>query len=327
MPEPEAEARKGIDELLEASGWKVQDYKNIDLSAGPGLAVREVPLKSGKADYLLFVNRKAIGVLEAKSVGTPLTGVSEQSSDYTVAVPDNIPHVREPLPLSYESTGVETYFRDLRDPDSRSRRVFAFHKPETISNWLSEPNTLRARLGSSMSPLVINGLRDCQFQAITNLERSLAESRPRSLIQMASGSGKTYTAVSFSYRLIKFANARRILFLVDRRTLGTQTLREFQQFVTPDDGRKFTELYNVQHMTTNKIDPVSRVCITTIQRLYSMLEGKEEYDPELEERSLFEPSIAQGLAPREVKYNPKIPIETFDFIVTDECYRTDRMDR
>jgi type I restriction enzyme R subunit len=322
MPEPEAEARKGIDELLEASGWKVQDYKNIDLSAGPGLAVREVPLKSGKADYLLFVNRKAIGVLEAKSVGTPLTGVSEQSSDYTVAVPDNIPHVREPLPLSYESTGVETYFRDLRDPDSRSRRVFAFHKPETISNWLSEPNTLRARLGSSMSPLVINGLRDCQFQAITNLERSLAESRPRSLIQMASGSGKTYTAVSFSYRLIKFANARRILFLVDRRTLGTQTLREFQQFVTPDDGRKFTELYNVQHMTTNKIDPVSRVCITTIQRLYSMLEGKEEYDPELEERSLFEPSIAQGLAPREVKYNPKIPIETFDFIVTDECHRS-----
>lgn len=322
MSEPEVEARERIDELLGASGWKLQDYKNIDLSAGAGIAVREVPLKSGKADYLLFVNRKAVGVLEAKPVGTPLTGVAEQSSDYVLGVSDNIPHVQEPLPFSYESTGVETYFRDLRDPDSRSRRVFGFHKPETIAEWLRTPNTLRARLKFSMPPLVLDGLRDCQFQAITNLDKSLAEARPRSLIQMASGSGKTYTAVSFSYRLIKFANARRILFLVDRKTLGTQTLREFQQFVTPDDGRKFTELYNVQHMTTNRIDRVSRVCITTIQRLYSMLEGKEEFDAELEERSLFEPGIAQGLAPKEVKYNPKIPIETFDFIVTDECHRS-----
>lgn len=322
MPEPEAEARKKIDEVLDAGGWKVQDYKNIDLSTSLGVAVREVPLLSGTADYLLFVNRKAVGVLEAKPAGTPLTGVSEQSNDYLLGVPDNIPHVQEPLPFSYESTGVETFFRDLRDPDSRSRRVFAFHKPETLSDWLSQTNTLRSRLKASLPPVILDGLRDCQFQAITNLDRSLSEERPRSLIQMASGSGKTYTAVSFSYRLIKFANAKRILFLVDRRTLGTQTLREFQQYVTPDDGRKFTELYNVQHMTSNKLDPVSRVCITTIQRLYSMLKGEEEFDPELEERSLFEPGIGQNLPPREVEYNSRFPIETFDFIITDECHRS-----
>ena len=88
---------------------------------------------------------------------------------------------------------------------------------------------------------------------------------------MATGSGKTFTACNFSYRLIKHAGARRILFLVDRKTLGQQTFKEFQQFVTTDDGRKFTELYNVQLMQSNKLDPVAKVCITTIQRLYSMV--------------------------------------------------------
>jgi type I restriction enzyme R subunit len=171
-----------------------------------------------------------------------------------------------------------------------------------------------------MHPLVEEGLRACQIEAIVNLERSLAEARPRALIQMASGSGKTYTAVSSAYRLIKFANARRVLFLVDRSNLGRQTRKEFQQYITPDDGRKFTELYNVQHLTSNTIDPVNRVCITTIQRLYSMLKG-EELDPELEEPSLFEITPTEE-EPKEVSYNRHIPIETFDFIITDECHRS-----
>ncbi|MGH2639760.1 MAG: DEAD/DEAH box helicase family protein, partial [Rhabdochlamydiaceae bacterium] len=318
---PEAEARHNIDKLLESCGWKIQDYKNLDLSAGLGVALREVPMKTGEADYLLFVDRKAVGVIEAKPEGTLLSGVAEQSSDYIKGIPDTIPHLQEPLPFSYESTGVETNFRDLRDPDSRSRRVFAFHRPETLNEWLSLGNTLRAKL-KTLPPLVEDGLRECQVQAINNLEKSFAQARPRALIQMASGSGKTFTAVDFTYRLIKFANAKRILFLVDRRSLGTQTLREFKQFEVPQDGRKFTDIYNVQHMTSNRIDTVSRVCITTIQRLYSMLSGDEEFDPELEERSLFEPGVAQGMTPKQVAYNPRIPIETFDFIVTDECHRS-----
>src|SRR5438874_11472088 len=109
------------------------------------------------------------------------------------------------------------------------------------------------------------------FEAIRNLEKSLAANKRRALIQMATGSGKTYTAVNFVYRLIKLAGARRVLFLVDGGKLGDQTLKEFQQFVTPDDGRKFTELYNVQHLQSAQLDRVSRVCISTIQRLYSML--------------------------------------------------------
>ncbi|GAF73846.1 unnamed protein product, partial [marine sediment metagenome] len=309
---PEEEARQKIDRMLEASGWAVQDLRQLNLGASRGVAVREFPLKSGAADYLLFVDRQAAGVVEAKPIGTTLSGVAEQTGDYMAGVPDNIPRVTEPLPFGYESSGTETFFRDLRDPDPRSRRVFSFHRPETLNEWLAHPQTLRGGL-RAMSPLSRKGLRDCQVEAVQNLEESLAQERPRALIQMAAGSGKTYAAVSSVYRLIRFANARRVLFLVDRSNLGRQTRREFQQYVTPDDGRKFTELYNMQHLTSNTLDPVSRVCITTVQRLYSMLKGEPEFEPELEEQSLFGMPQA-GFPPAEISYNPAIPIETFDFI-------------
>ncbi|MDI6916913.1 MAG: type I restriction-modification enzyme R subunit C-terminal domain-containing protein [Thermoplasmatales archaeon] len=317
---PEEKARQLIDALLSGAGWDVQDLDKLNLGASLGVAVREFPLKSGQADYVLFVDRKAVGVVEAKRVGTTLSGVAEESEKYLAGVPENLPHVLETLPFAYDTTGIETFFRDLRDPEPRSRRVFAFHKPETLKDWLSQDGTLRARL-KKVPSLKTEGLRDCQIEAIQNLEKSFAEARPKALIQMASGGGKTFAAVSFVYRLIKFANARRVLFLVDRNNLGRQTRREFQQYITPDDYRKFTELYNVQHLTSNTLDPVSRVCITTIQRLYSMLKGETEFDPSVEEQSLFEISPKEE-KPREVSYNPRIPIETFDFIVTDECHRS-----
>ncbi len=321
---PEEKARKNIDKLLEAAGWVVQDYRDLNLGAALGVAVREFPLKSGPADYLLFVDRKAVGVIEAKPEGTTLSGVAEQSQGYLAGIPKDLPRVQDTLPFAYESTGVETFFRDERDPFPRSRRTFAFHKPETFQEWLGQGDTLRKRL-TLLPELIKEPLRDCQIEAITNLEKSFAEARPRALIQMASGSGKTYTAVSFIYRLIKFVNAKRVLFLVDRSNLGRQTRKEFQQYLTPDDGRKFIELYNVQHLKSNTIDPVSKVCITTIQRLYSMLKGDPEYHEEDEEGSLFDtspeaPTWDEKL--KEVVYNSNIPIDTFDFIVTDECHRS-----
>jgi len=284
---PEEKARQDIDDLLSAAGWQVQDLQAIDLGASRGVAVREFPLERGRADYTLFVDRKAVGVIEAEPQGTTLSGVADQSEKYLKGFPENLPHAAKPLPFAYESTGTETYFRDLRDPEPRSRRVFSFHRPETLAKWASQQDSLRCML-RKMPPLRTEGLWDCQIRAIRNLEMSLVEDRPRALIQMATGSGKTYTAVNFIYRLIKFANAQRVLFLVDRNNLARQTRKEFQQYATPDDGRKFTELYNVQHLTSNTLDPVSRVCITTIQRLYSMLKGEPEPGPELEEeRSLF----------------------------------------
>ena len=317
---PEEKAREQIDQLLDKAGWKVQDYRELNLGASLGVAVREFPLKSGEADYLLFVDRKPVGAIEAKPEGTTLSGVEDQTVKYVLSIPESLPKLSSSPFFAYESTGIETYFRDLRDPDPRSRRIFAFHQPKTLNDWLTEGDTLRDRL-KGLPPLIKPGLRDCQIEAIENLEKSFADSRPKALIQMASGGGKTFTAVSFVYRLIKFAKARRVLFLVDRSNLGRQTRNEFQQYVTPDDGRKFVELYNIQHLTSNTLDPVSRVCITTIQRLFSMLKGETEFEPELEEQSGFE-MFPYGEAPKEVTYNPQIPIETFDFIVTDECHRS-----
>ena len=184
---------------------------------------------------------------------------------------------------------------------------------------LFNPFTLRRRL-TEMPPLDVSGLWPVQTEAIRNLEQSLAEARPRSLVQMATGSGKTFMACNQVYRLIRHAGTRRVLFLVDRSNLGRQAYREFQGFTVPGDGRKFTELYNVQLLQSNSIDPVSRVCIATIQRIYSMLRG-EELDPEQEEFSGFDVASARH-SPQTVEYNPNCPIEEFDFIITDECHRS-----
>jgi type I restriction enzyme R subunit len=328
MPKtPEQLARETIDGLLGQAGWIIQDRHAANITAGRGVAIREFPLRSsfGEADYLLFVDGAAAGVIEAKKQGSTLTGFEGQTAKYSEGLPPEIPAPRHPLPFLYQSTGVETRFTSLLDPNARSRSVFAFHRPETLAEWLQDEQqhpgtTLRAQL-RHMPPLTKDRLRPAQIKAIENLEASLADQRPRALIQMASGGGKTYTACNVAYRLIKYAGARRVLFLVDRANLGRQALKEFQAFVTPDENRPFTELYNVQHMQSNKLDDVSRVCITTIQRLFSMLKGEEQLDPALEEESAF---TMEGLQrePLPVPYNPRIPIESFDFVVTDECHRS-----
>ena len=298
-PAPEAKARDNIDAQLTAAGWTLQDYDRYDPSAARGIALREIPVKGGRCDYMLLVDRSPVGVIEAKKVGTKLSVVAEQSAFYGANVPDFLKRPIGVLPFCYESTGVETFFRDERDPDPRSRQIFAFHRPATLADWLTESDTLRTRL-THLPPLATTGMRGCQVGAITSLEKSFAEARPRALIQMATGAGKTYTACAFIYRLIKYGGAKRVLFLVDRANLGRQAMSEFQQFVTPDTGRKFTELYNVQHLTSNQLDSVSRVTICTIQRLYSMLRG-EELDEDIDEKSGFELAAADN-RPRDVAY-------------------------
>ncbi|WP_444663406.1 type I restriction endonuclease subunit R [Cellulomonas sp. CW35] len=327
---PEMRARVEIDSQLRAAGWAVQDHKAMNIAAATGVAVREFPLVlgAGRVDYLLYVDRKAVGVLEAKKVGQTLTGVETQSGRYADGLPQDVPAVARPLPFAYESTGVETRFTSLLDPKARSREVHTFHRPEHLRDLLAAealyqrgegPGVLRRAL-RSMPPVDPKGLRQAQFDAITGVEKSLELDRPRALVQMATGAGKTYMAASEVYRLLKFGGARRVLFLVDRGNLGRQARAEFEAFRTPDTGRLFTELYNVQLLTSNTINSGAQVVITTIQRLYSMLSGEPDLDPEAEETSLEDaPSPVQAL---EVGYNPAIPIETFDVIIVDECHRS-----
>nr|WP_222439703.1 DEAD/DEAH box helicase family protein [Alloacidobacterium dinghuense] len=306
---PEQKAREKIDQLLTAAGWCVQNRSNANLDAARGVAIREFALNAGhgEADYLLFVDGQAAGVVEAKKEGSTLTGVEIQTRNTVKGgLPVVLPAPRRPLPFCYESTGIETRFTNLLEPEAASRPVFAFHRPATLAEWLQDEltqlgSTSKARL-ASMPDLPEDGLRPAQVQAISSLEKSQREGRRRAVIQMATGAGKTYTACNFLYRLIKFTGARRVLFLVDRGNLGRQTLKEFQAFRTPDDGRIFTELYNVQHLQSNRIDPVAKVCISTIQRLFSMLKG-EDLDPELDELSGASLEMLKR-PPEPITYNP-----------------------
>src|SRR5713101_2278571 len=329
----EDRARQTIDRLLTDAGWLIQSRDETNINAARGVAIREFPLKSGygEADYLLYVDAVPAGVVEAKKEGATLSGYEIQTEKYSVGLPPELKPARKPLPFCYQSTGIETRFTNLIEPDARSRPVFCFHRPETFAEWLAQEakvpgSNLRNRLkqlpssGGSLDPSV-SSLWPPQIRAIKGLEKSLVEARPRALIQMATGSGKTFTACNACYRLIKHAGARRILFLVDRRTLGQQTKKEFEMFSTPEEHRKFTELYNVQHLQSNKLDPIAKVSITTIQRLYSLLQGEPDIaDPEREEKPLsaLEQLIKEPLP---VTYNPGIPIEYFDFVVVDECHR------
>ena len=321
---PEQVARDKIDEMLRASGWVVQSKKQRNLHANKGVAVCEYQTDVGTADYVLFVDRKPVGIIEAKreEEGYKITVVEEQSKGYANAKLKYLDN--EPLPFVYESTGTITRFTDYRDPKPRGRNVFSFHKPETIAEWLKKGKSLRERL-LSLPTLDSTGLRPAQVTAIKNLEHSFKKNRPKALIQMATGAGKTFTACTFVYRLLKHADAKRILFLVDTKNLGEQAEQEFMAFQPTDDNRKFTELYNVQRLSSNYIASDSQVCISTIQRLYSILKG-EELDESAEEENPNESTwIQQQLRKKQavpVEYTPKVPIEQFDFIIIDECHRS-----
>jgi len=321
----EEQTREEIDEKLIAAGWLIQDKKKMNLMAGDhginGVAVREMDTDTGPADYMLFIAGKACGIIEAKREGKNLGGVAEQSARYATSQTKHIERWAAKLPFLYEATNHEIRFRDERDPKPRSRNLFHFHRPETLKNWLEQGSTLRDRI-RELPALNKKGLRACQIDAITGIEKSLKQAAPRMLLQMATGSGKTFTACTEVYRLAKFAKAKRVLFLVDRGNLGRQALKEFQQYTVPADGRKFTELYNAHILGTAGIGDEIKVTISTIQRLYSQLTNNE-LDEEVEEHSGYETDAnTLNQKPRDVSYNPAIPIEAFDIIIIDECHRS-----
>jgi type I restriction enzyme, R subunit len=314
---PEQIARDKIEAALKQCGWLIQNKNQINLNAGIGIAIREYQTDVGPADYALFVDKKAVGIIEAKreEEGHRLTFHEDQTEGYAAAKLKYLNN--EKLPFVYESTGEITRFTDYRDPKPRSRPLFGFYKPETLLELANQNKSLRTRL-QDIPVLPETGLRDCQITAINNLEQSFKDAKPKALIQMATGSGKTFTAITFIYRLLKFAKAKRILFLVDTKNLSEQAEQEFMSFVPNDDNRKFTELYGVTRLKSSFIPADNQVYISTIQRMYSILKGTE-LDESAEETN---PNEFQQKEPAPVTYTDKVPIEFFDFIVIDECHRS-----
>ena len=316
---PEQKARKAIDAKLTAAGWLVQDRRNLNLHAGPGIALCETDVEGGFADYMFFVDAKALGVLEAKAANVLLGGAAEESAMYATAPTQDLQRWADVLPFTYQSNGEEFRFRDLRDPHSRSRRVFGVSRPETLRALAEESGTLRGHL-RNLPPLVETGLRACQVEAIRGLEKSFARNDPRALVQMATGAGKTWMAITECYRLIKFGGARRILFLVDRGNLGKQAKAEFDQWVSPYTQRRFTDEYIVQRLDGCALEPRAKVVISTIQRLYSMLTNNP-IDEEADERSTYEAGGDTDEV-RPLQYCRALPPESFDFLIVDECHRS-----
>ena len=324
---PESRARARIDEMLETAGWVLQDYSQPDFMAAPGVAVREFVTPVGPMDYLLVAGGKVVGSLEAKAEGETLMGVELQADRYAdgfeqLVETKDLPRWADRLPFHYMSTGTETLFTSRRDPIRRPREVFHFHRPETLAQWASEEHSFRARL-RQLPPVNAEGLRNIQQDAIVNLEVSLADDRPKALAAITMGGGKTMLAVAEAYRLLRFARAERILFLVDRVSLGDQAQREFLSFVSPDDGRRFGDLFGVQVLRSDNIESSANVLICTIQRLYSMLHGeRREYDPAFDDVSSF--ALEEQGAPVEVAYRKgtDLPVEAFDLIYIDECHRS-----
>lgn len=318
---PEEKARCVIDDKLCQSGWVIQDLKRLNLTASLGVAVREFPTSTGEVDYALFVDGKPVGVVEAKQsqAGQSITDVEVQSGRYansTFKWVKNDYTIR----FAYEATDKLIRFTDYKDIKYRSRTVFSFHRPETLFDLIRQPDTIRNNM--KQFPLLdVKGFRKCQINAINNLDQSFADNRPRALVQMATGAGKTFTAITSAYRLLKYGKMNRILFLVDTKGLGEQAEREFLAYTPNDDPRSFSQIYGVRRLKSSYMPNDVQICISTIQRMYSILK-EEELDESAEEAPFVEYVTAESKAPKEVAYNEKYPPEFFDCIIVDECHRS-----
>ena len=318
---PEEKARCVIDDKLCQSGWVIQDLKRLNLTASLGVAVREFPTSTGEVDYALFVDGKPVGVVEAKQsqAGQSITDVEVQSGRYansTFKWVKNDYTIR----FAYEATDKLIRFTDYKDIKYRSRTVFSFHRPETLFDLIQQPDTIRNNM--KQFPLLdVRGFRKCQINAINNLDQSFADNRPRALVQMATGAGKTFTAITSAYRLLKYGKMKRILFLVDTKGLGEQAEREFLAYTPNDDPRSFSQIYGVRRLKSSYMPNDVQICISTIQRMYSILK-EEELDESAEEAPFVEYVTAESKAPKEVAYNEKYPPEFFDCIIVDECHRS-----
>lgn len=312
---PEERAREWIDRKLSEAGWKVVNREEF----APGMtavAVREAAMKGGlEADYLLLLNGKAAGVLEAKRAEVALDNphLIAQAENYTHQLQPWYPAWELPLPFIYLSNGKEIAFKDRHEAEPRYRIVNRFPRPWDLAKKL--------RLGEfdGLPQLSPDGLRACQYEAITNLEASFKAGKRRALMVLATGSGKTFTACMTAYRMLSFTPMKRILFLVDRNNLGVAAQTALKSFALTENKKPMGDIFGVEHLTNRPIDPRSRMIVGTIQRLYSKLSGGTAEVSEEEEDAGM--GHEEGVSV-ELPENPLLPPDFFDLIIIDECHRS-----
>ena len=309
---PEEKARQKIDQWFTDAGWEVINRDDYEPTC-TAVAIREGLLKGNlEADYFLFINGKAVGVLEAKREETDAFSsiVCEQAALYARSVPNIYQTYQKPLPFIFTSNGKELYFCDFREQDHYFKQIMTIPTPHElvkklgINDYFAGLPTLRKK-----------GLRDCQYEAITELEKSFRAGQNRALMVLATGAGKTYTACLAAYRMLSYTPMRRVLFLVDRNNLGKQAEGEFGTFRLTENGEVFSTIFTVNRLRSSSIPSDSSVIISTIQRLFSFLKGDAIEDNEDDDEN--EPTEEVALPP-----NPNLPHDYFDMIIVDECHRS-----
>ena len=308
----EEKARKKIDQWFNEAGWRVVDREEYEPTMS-AVAVREGLLKGNlEADYFLFINGKAVGVLEAKreEIDVSSDKVSSQVVTYARSVPDCYQTWRKPLPMLYKSNGRVVLFEDYRKTNTEWEELNRIHTPREIVCMLGIDDPF-----AGLPVLRKNGLRNCQFEAITELEKSFRGGQKRALMVLATGAGKTYTACLAAYRMLSFTPMRRILFLVDRNNLGKQAETEFGTFRLTENGEAFNMIFGVERLKSSVMPKDCNVVISTIQRLFSLLKGEEILDDDNDDSDDATEEIT-------LPENPNLPHDYFDMIVIDECHRS-----
>ena len=310
---PEEKARVKIDQWFADAGWKVIDRDGYEPTC-TAVAIREGLLKGNlEADYFLFINGKAVGVLEAKreEVDVASSKVCDQATTYAKSVPKIYQAYQRPLPFIFTSNGRDLFFCDFREPDACFNQITSIPTPYELVKRLGIEDPF-----AGLPTLSKKGLRDCQYEAVAELEKSFRSGQNRALMVLATGAGKTYTACLTAYRMLSYTPMRRVLFLVDRNNLGKQAETAFGTFRLTENGEAFNTIFTVTRLHSSYIPSDSSVVISTINRLYSFLKGDpiEDNDDENEDN---EPTEEVSLPP-----NPNLPHDYFDMIFIDECHRS-----
>ena len=309
---PEEKARIKIDQWFADAGWEVINRDDYEPTC-TAVAIREGLLKGNlEADYFLFINGKAVGVLEAKREETDAFSsiVCEQAALYAKSVPNIYQTYQKPLPFIFTSNGKELYFCDFREQDHYFKQIMTIPTPHELVKKLGINDYF-----AGLPTLHKKGLRDCQYEAITELEKSFRSGQKRALMVLATGAGKTYTACLAAYRMLSYTPMRRVLFLVDRNNLGKQAEGEFGTFRLTENGEAFNTIFTVNRLRSSSIPSESNVIISTIQRLFSFLKGDAIEDNEDDDEN--EPTEEVILPP-----NLDLPHDYFDMIIIDECHRS-----